>query len=219
MAYTRLISVYSSLSLLGILLFSNPASGSISVDFKGGVQTVQNPISLQDTTRSRYEVEFANSNLVDDHIEVGLSFGGASVSSITDTYTTFDSLGMIQDTFEDKFRMYDVRLGMRLYPINPIDRMGIHPYVGGGLGYYWLVDSWKDTHLETINSPYSEITEEDSGSITLAKGFFPYVTAGMEITVTPQAALLLEYKQDFQKKEDGVDYGGSIYMVGMRFRW
>ena len=32
-------------------------------------------------------------------------------------------------------------------------------------------------------------------------------------------SLLLEYKQDFQKKEDGVDYGGSIYMVGMRFRW
>ena len=134
MAHTRTISVYR-LSLLGILLIVHSTSASVSVDVKAGLQTLQNPITLQETTRTRYEVELANSNLADEHVELGLSFGSASVTSVTDTYTTFDSLGMIQDTFEDKFRTYDVRLGMRLYPFNPNDHMGIHPYVGGGMGY------------------------------------------------------------------------------------
>lgn len=219
MARLYTIPVYAWFGLLGLLLVCPPTPASVSIDARAGVQTLQNPVTLKETTRSRYEVEFANSNLTNDHVELGLSFGGASVASVTDTFTTFDDLGMIQDTFEDKFRMYDVRLGMRLYPVNPDERMRIHPYVGGGLGYYWLVDSWKDTHLETIDSPYSEIVEEDSGKITVAKGFFPYVTAGVDIPITDQAALLFEYKHDFNKKEDGVDYGGGIYMLGMRFRW
>jgi len=138
---------------------------------------------------------------------------------VSDTYTTYDNIGMIQDTLEDNFRTYDVRLGLRLYPISPKKRGSIHPYVGGGVGYYWMVDEWKDTHLETVNSPYSEFVTEEKGRRSLAKGFFPYVTAGVDIPITDQAALLFEYKHDFMKKKDGADYGGNIFTAGLRFRW
>ena len=91
--------------------------------------------------------------------------------------------------------------------------------MGGGVGYYWMVNDWEDKHLETVDSPYSEFRTKDDGHRTLADGFFPYVCAGVDIPITDQAALLVEYKYDFQKKEDGADYGGSIITAGMRFRW
>ena len=73
---------------------------------------------------------------------------------------------MIQDTLEDNFRTYDGRLGVRLYAISPEKEGSIHPYVGGGVGYYWMVDDWKDTHLETIDFPYSEFETKDDGDHT-----------------------------------------------------
>jgi len=219
MARTRTLHVYTLAGLWVVLAFITPCWASFNIDVKAGLQSLQNPITLEDTSRTRFEVELAGTTQASDHLEISLAFGGASVATVSDTYTTYDHIGMIQDTLDDNFRTYDFRLGLRLYAFSPEDSDSINPYIGGGIGYYWLVDEWKDTHLETVNSPYSEFETVDEGDYTLADGFFPYVTAGVDIPITDQAALLFEYKHDFMKKKDGADYGGDIFMAGMRFRW
>lgn len=219
MKTTRIQSVCTQLVLISLTLMATPCFASVSIDVKAGLQSLDNPLTLERTSRTRVGVEFAGTTPASDNVEICLGFGGASVTSATDVYTTYDSVGMIQDTLEDKFRTYDFRLGVRVYPIAPDDSDSIHPYIGGGIGYYWLVDDWKDTHLETINSPYTEFVTEEKGHFSLAKGFFPYLTAGVDIPITDQAALLFEYKHDFMKKKDGADYGGDMFMAGMRFRW
>ena len=65
----------------------------------------------------------------------------------------------------------------------------------------------------------SEFETKDDGDYTLADGFFPYLLAGVDIPINDQIAVLLEYKHDFQKKEDGADYGGDIFTAGLRIRW
>jgi hypothetical protein len=219
MVRTRTLYVYTLIGLLAAFFSVTPCSAQFSVDVKAGLQTLDNPLTLKETSRTRFEVEVATMAPANDHLEFTLGFGGASVSSIEDTYTTYDNIGMIQDTLEDNFRTFDLRLGLRLYPISPEKTASVHPYVGGGVGYYWMVDEWKDTHLETVNSPYSEFSTEDKGRTTLARGFFPYLSAGIDIPITDQVALLIEYKHDFMKKKDGADYGGGIITAGARFRW
>ncbi len=219
MARTRTLHIYTAIGLLAACFGVTPCLAQFSIDVKAGLQTLDNPLTLEETSRTRFEIEMAAMAPASDHIEFTLGLGGASVSTVEDTYTAYDDVGMIQDTLEDNFRTYDLRLGVRLYPISPEQSAGMHPYVGGGVGYYWMVDQWKDSHLETVDSPYSEYSTEDRGHTTLADGFFPYLTAGVDIPITDQAALLFEYKHDFMKKKDGANYGGGIITAGLRFRW
>ena len=191
----------------------------INMDLKVGTQTLQHPWTGEETTRTRYEISVAGTPDDNDQIEISLAFGGCSVGHAQDTVTTYDSYGMLQDTYEDNYRMYDVRLGLRLYPIPLNDRNCIHPYVGAGLGYYWMVNDWDFTHLETTDSPYSEYWEEASGHTNISKGLFPFVTAGVDIPLSDQAALLFEYQHDFEKTDNGFDYGDNIYMLGLRLSW
>ena len=216
MARLRTLYVYTALILGGL---AYPATASVGVAIKGGVQSLQNPLTLEDSTRSRFEAEFSTSSLTNEHLELTLGIGGVSVASASDTYTTYDSYGTIQDTYEDKFRMYDVRLGARLYPLNPCTSPDPKVYVGGGLGYYWLMDHWEDTHIETVDSQSLVIEDKTDGRITTSKGFFPYVTAGLDIPFHENASLLFEFQYDFAKKDKGVDYGGAMYMLGLRVRW
>ena len=218
MKLTRTHSVCTGIVLMALMV-TTPCFASFNIDVKAGLQSLENPLTLEKTSRTRIGVEIAGTTPASDNVEICLGFGGASVTSATDVSTTYDHLGMIQDTVKDEFRTYDFRLGVRVYPISPEKSDSIHPYVGGGIGYYWLVDEWTDTHLETTNSPYSEFSTEDKGHFSLAKGFFPYLTAGVDIPITDQAALLFEYTHDFMKKKDGADYGGDMFMAGMRFRW
>ncbi len=219
MARIRTLSIHSLIGLMVVFFMTNPVLASFNIDVKAGLQSLQNPLTLKDTSRTRFEVELAGTTAASDYLELTMAFGGASVASAIDTYTKYDNIGMIQDTLEDNFQTYDFRLGLRLHAVSPEETDRIHPYIGAGVGYYWLVDEWKDTHLETVNSPYSEFVTKDKGHNTLAKGVFPYVTAGVDIPITDQVALLFEYKYDFLKKKDGADYGGHIMTAGMRFRW
>ncbi|MCF7975567.1 MAG: hypothetical protein K9N55_17255 [Phycisphaerae bacterium] len=219
MVRTRTIPIHLLVGLFLVGFMTTPCLADFSIDVKAGLQTLDNPLTLEETSRTRFEVELAGTTPASDNLEITFAFGGASVTSATDTYTSYDAFGMIQDTLEDTFRTYDFRLGLRLYPLAPPDSDSIHPYVGGGVGYYWLVDQWKDTHLETIDVPYTEFWTEDEGHTSIADGFFPYVCAGVDIPITDQAALLFEYKHDFMKKKDGANYGGNIFTAGMRFRW
>lgn len=206
-------------TLLLTVVLSPSAWAVINMDFKAGTQTLQHPWTLEQTTRPRYEISVAGTPYDNDQLEIALAFGGCSVGHATDTVTAYDSYGMLQDTYEDHFRMYDLRLGLRIYPISPEDRGCIHPYVGAGLGYYWMVNDWDYTHLETIDSPYSEYWEEDNGHTNISKGLFSFVTAGVDIPLSDQVALLFEFQHDFQKTDGGVDYGDSIYMLGLRMTW
>ncbi len=205
--------------ICGVLLSAVPAWATVSMDLKVGTQTLDNPLTLERTTRPRYEIAVAGTSPGNDQVEVALAFGGCSVAHTKDVLTTYDSYGMLQDTYDDHYRMYDLRLGLRLYPVSPDELDSIHPYVGAGLGYYWLVDDWTFNHFETIDSPYSEYEENDRGHLSISKGLFPFVVAGVDVPLSDQVGLLFEFQHDFQKLDDGADYGGSLYTIGLRLKW
>lgn len=204
--------------LCGVFLMTVPALATISVDLNIGTQTLDNPLTLERTTRPRYEIAVAGTSPDNDQIEVALAFGGCSVAQAKDVLTTYDSYGMLQDTYIDRYRMYDLRLGLRLYAVSPEELDSIHPYVGAGMGYYWLADDWTYSHLETTDSPYSEYQQDKHGHKTISNGLFPFVVAGIDVPFSDQVALLFEYQHDFQKKDNGADYGGNIFTLGLRVK-
>ena len=60
--------------------------------------------------------------------------------------------------------------------------------------------------------------EEDEGRDRLAHGFFPFLTAGVNVPLNAMSELLFEFQFDFEKKDAGWDLGGPIFMLGLRFR-
>ena len=87
-----------------------------------------------------------------------------------------------------------------------------------------MIDHWEDTHTETEVDAFGPgfdyiITDVDEGSETWAKGFFPFLTAGVNVAVTSQLDLLMEFQYDFNKKNAGLDFSGPIWTLGLRVRF
>ncbi len=199
------------------------------VGFKIGAQTANHPISGDKSTKTRYEAELASPMFANNHMDLAFTFGGASVASFEDEALVFDNIGWVEDTSKDNISVLDLRLAARFYPLrrdyqDHYHHFRISPYVGAGFGYYWLIDTWETTHTEAtedLNFPgvYYTVTDEDDGTETFSKGFFPFLLAGFNVSVTSQCDLLVELQYDFSKKDDGIDLGGTIVMVGGRIRW
>ncbi len=217
MARLRTLSMHTLLMM--VALTSNAAWAVVNMDLKVGTQTLDNPWTYEQTTRARYEFSVGGTPYDNDHLEMAFAFGGCSVATIEDVVTTYDSIGMLQDTYEDRYRMYDIRLSLRAYLLPLEERDCIHPYVGAGIGYYWLVNDWTFTHYQTDDRDYSEYWEETNGHTNISRGLFPFVMAGIDVPLSDQAALLFEYQHDFQKTDEGLDYGGGIFTVGFRMTW
>jgi hypothetical protein len=200
---------------------------SIGAAFKAGVQTLQHPLTWEQTTRGRFEIELSGNPAGSDIVDVVFAFGWSALGSFSDTSVTYDSIGTIQETLSDKLRLYDIRVAARLYPLGGArgyDDLPIVPYVGCGLGYFWMVDSWRDMYTETEQDPFDPwteyvYTESEHGSKTLGKGLFLFVTAGFNIPFGYGSALLFEVQYDFSKKDFDTDFGGPIYIIGCRFRF
>ena len=75
---------------------------------------------------------------------------------------------------------------------------------------------WEDTYVET-GASYVYI-EEDKGRDRLARGFFPFISAGVNLPINSMSELLFEFQFDFEKKDAGWDLGGPIFLLGLRFR-
>ena len=189
------------------------------VAVKGGAQRLESPLTFEKTTRARFEVEVSTGDVISDCLELALSVGGSSLGSVEDTFTTVGPGYVIDETLEDKLRLYDGRLAARVYPWGGAggrDPFQLIPYVGGGVGYFHMETHWKDTYVET-GAGYVYI-EEDDGRDKLAHGFFPFLTAGVNVPINSMSELTFEFQFDFEKKDAGWDLGGPIFMLGLRFR-
>ncbi len=215
------IARHSILILLACAAVCAGASGP-GIGLKVGAQTVDEPFGSGKTTRARYELELSSPRVADDHFDVAFTVGGIYLGTISDDYIYVVDDVVIEESYEDRLSVYDIRLAARLYPLG--DTSDIRPYLGAGLGYFWFIDNWHDEYSETFEDPrepgtYRTHTEEYDDTDTLADGLFAFVTAGVTVPIGSKGELLFEFQYDFAKDDSGFDFGGPIYMFGARFRF
>lgn len=215
-----LVVVYATIILLYLTTTRTDASSGPGLGIKVGAQTIEDPISLDKTTRARVELELVSSRQYGDHFEVALTLGGSSLGSLNDEYADFADGVAVEDSFKADLALFDVRLAARFYPLG--DSTPLQPYLGAGIGYYWFLGFWEDTYSETIEDPYSPgvfhtSTEFTDGTDTMTHGLFPFIMAGMTVSVSSNLELVFEFQYDFDKGNSEFDLGGPIYMVGCRF--
>lgn len=211
----------TGLGLAILLMWSTcglAASGP-GIGFKVGVQTLEDPIDLDDTTRTRVEVELSSARFFDDHFDLAFTLGGSSLGSFDTQYADEIDGVFIEENFDDDLSIFDIRLAARFYPLG--DASEIRPYVGAGVGYFWFLDQWEREYTEFYEVPggYDVYIEEDDDVDTAAEGFFPFITAGVAFSIGEQFELLFDFQYDFEKTDSGFDFGGPIYMIGGRFRF
>jgi hypothetical protein len=207
--------------LLGWTVACSGASGP-GIGLKIGAQTLEDPISLDKTTRTRVELEISSPPLCNDSLDLAFTVGGSSLGSLSDDYTTYDEDVLIEESYDDDLALVDVRLAARLYPLG-YDR-DVRPHVGAGLGYFWFLDRYEYEYAQTFEDPlfpgtFYTVVDKEEGTDTVAHGFFPFVTAGLAIALTDNAELLFDFQYDFDKENQGIDLSGPIYMLGARFRF
>jgi outer membrane protein W len=223
--FSRGRRLHAGLCLAGIAMAWSTcvlAQSGPGLGFKVGVQTLESPLDLDKTTRARYELELSSARFFDDHFDLAFTVGGSSLGSF-DTYYSDEVDGVfIDEIYDDDLSLIDIRLAARFYPLG--DASTIRPYVGGGIGYFWFLDQWDYEYAETVEDPffpgvYDTFIEKSDGVDTAAKGFFPFLTAGVTIPIGDQGELLFDFQYDFEKEDNGYDFGGPIYMIGARFRF
>ena len=210
------------------------AASGFGIGLKAGVQTLDSPIDLDETTRARLELELSSPPLWSGHMDLALTFGGSPLGSFSDEYSDFVDGVLIEDSFTSDLGLFDVRLAARLYPFGVDGRGGrdrrhadglrIAPYVGAGLGYFCLKGWWEEVYSETFEDAdfpgvFHTFTDVEDGRDTIAKGFFPFVVAGVAVPCGPRFELLFEFQYDFDKEDAEFDLGGPTYMLGCRLRW
>ncbi len=211
----------SLLFVLGMTPLCPGASGP-GIGIKAGVQTLEDPLDLDKTTRARVDLEIASPLLWDDHVDFALTFGGSYLGSQSETYTDTVNGTFIDDLYTDRLWLFDIRLAARLYPLG--DSSHIRPYVGAGVGYFWFRDNWENDYSDTFEDPpgsgsFTTVTDHAAGTATLASGFFPFLVAGLTIPVGSNVELMAELQYDLDKKDKGFDLSGPIYLLGARLRF
>jgi len=189
---------------------------------KVGAQVLEDPIDLDDVTKLRVELELSSAMFWDNHADLALTVGGTSFGTYESEWVGEENGVFIEEFYSDSLALIDVRLAARLYPLG--DNCPIRPYIGGGIGYYWLIDSWEDDYYDTVEDPwfpgeYITYVSGDEDVDTLAHGFFPFVQAGVTVPVGENLELVFDCQLDFEKDDNGYDLAGPIYMFGCRFRF
>ena len=190
--------------------------------FKIGAQTFDHPVSQNKTTRTRYELELSSQMFLEDHLDFALTIGGSSLGSYDSVEEGFIDETYFEEYYTDDLSLIDVRLAARLYPLG--DSAPIRPYIGAGIGYFWLLDSWDGDYYDTVEDPdypgtYITFFSEDEDTETLAEGLFPFILGGVTVPVGSDFEFLFEFQLDIEKEDSGIDLGGPIYMFGARFRF
>lgn len=192
------------------------------IGFKIGAQTLEDPIDLEKTTRARLELEISSPVLLDDHFDLALTIGGSSLGSVHDDYADFQDDVLVEESFDDDLLLFDIRVAGRLYPFG-YDR-SVRPYLGAGIGYFWFLDRYDYEHAETFQDPllpgvFYTTVDKDKGTDTFAEGLFPFLLAGLSLSVSDNVELLFELQYDIDKEDAGIDLSGPIYMFGGRVRF
>ncbi len=206
---------------LGGTAVSSAASGP-GIGIKVGAQTITDPVDLDKTTRARLELEIVSPLLWDEHVDFALGFGGSYLGSHTDEYIDTVDGTYIDDLYTDRLSIFDIRLAARLYPLG--DSTRIRPYVGAGVGYFWFHDWWENDYSDTFADPLfpgetRTVFGHAEGDTTLAHAPFPFVLAGITLPIGWNGEIMFEFQYDFEKKDEGYDFSGPIYMFGARLRF
>ena len=99
--------------LLGITSCALAGNGP-GVAFKVGVQTFESPVSLEDTTRTRYEMELASQLFANDRLDFALSVGGSSLGEHKDADSGVFEDGAVWELYStDEMSLIDIRLAAR----------------------------------------------------------------------------------------------------------
>jgi hypothetical protein len=214
-----------SVCLLTILLSGSACSLGASgpaIGFKVGVQTLESPIDLNQTTRTRFELELSSGLFLNDRFDLAFAVGGSSLGTLSDRYADVVDGVLIEEFYRDELSLIDIRLAARFHPFG--SHGAVRPHVGAGIGYFWFLDRWRYEYAETVPDPhfpgvFHTFIDEYRGTDTLGKGFFSFVTTGLTVPVGAHGELLFEFQYDFAKRDAGFDFGGPIYMIGARFRF
>jgi hypothetical protein len=206
---------------LGWTAACTAASGP-GIAIKVGAQTLTDPVDLDKTTRARLEVEIASPLLWDEHVDFALGFGGSYLGTHTEEYIDTVDGTYIDDLYTDHLSLFDIRLAARLYPLGDSSR--IRPYVGAGVGYFWFHDWYENDYSDTFEHPplsgqYITVYDHADGSATLAHAPFPFVLAGITLPIGSNGEIMFEFQYDFEKKDEGYDFSGPIYLFGARLRF
>jgi hypothetical protein len=206
---------------LGWTAVCTAASGP-GIGIKVGAQTITDPVDLGKTTRARLELEIASPLLWDEHVDFALGFGGSYLGSHTEEYIDTVNGTYIDDLYTDRLSVFDIRLAARLYPLG--DHSRIRPYVGAGVGYFWFRDWYENDYSDTFEDPsfpgqFHTVYDHAEGDTTLAHAPFPFVLAGLTLPVGWNGEIIFEFQYDFEKKDQGFDFSGPIYLFGARFRF
>ena len=194
------------------------AESGRGLGLKAGVQTFTSPLTGEETTRTRFELEVSTERLSDGRVDLAFMFGGSSLGTLRDASSTEED-GLITDAFSiDELSVYDLRLAARFYPLGG-SRRDLTPYVGAGLGYFRFADCWEDTVSVTDTASGIMVTDVMSGTETVADGFFPFVMAGLTMSLGDRAELFAELEYDLSKRDKGYDLGGPAYLIGCRVRF
>ena len=209
------------LLVLGGTAVCHAASGP-GIGIKVGAQTFTDPVDLDKTTRARLELEIVSPMLWDEHVDFALGFGGSYLGSHTEQYTDTVDGTYIDDLYTDRLSIFDIRLAARLYPLGDSSR--IRPYIGAGIGYFWFRDSLEDEYSSTFEDPYfpgeyQTVYDHRKDDVTLAHAPFPFALAGITLPLGSNGEIAFEFQYDFDKRDEGFDFSGPIYMVGARFRF
>jgi len=212
--------ICASILLIGATACAGATGPGIGI--KVGAQTLTDPVTLDKTTRARLDLEVSSPMVADEHLDFALNVGGLSLGSFHDYYTDVVDDTIIEESYTDRLSVLDVRVMARLYPLG--NHGWVRPYLGAGLGYFWLLDDWEDEYVESFPDPvhpdeYHTTVTHDEGVDTLAHGFFSFIVLGATVPIGDNGELIFEFQHDYGKQDGDYDVGGPIYMFGARFRF
>jgi hypothetical protein len=170
-------------------------------------------LPLRDDAFNYWELELVTDKVLWDQIDFAFGIGynigeDEDVPSIYYGYST-----------EIYTYMWEFRVSARWFPLRKkIDV--IKPYIGFGVGYF---DFAQDIDYDYYDDDWYYY--DDDYYDTIASGFFPFFSAGLYLPIgkdfshNMQTVFQLEYRNDFNKDDNGIDLSGEQLTLGFGITW
>ncbi len=202
-------------------------SKNIGLALNMGAYNMDSPTGNGSKTKFKIEGELSSMRfgkiIKDNSFDIFGTFGTSHLESKGEI-DTVDATTHLPAGTEAEFEMdlYEFKIGARFYPYDFVwgenDNWALVPYLGGGGGYYWSKTTERSLGDRVGGNGLYDYYEIDEDHETKANGFFPFITAGVNLQYKHfYVSTAINY--DFNKKEDEYSYTGPSYMgvIGVRF--
>jgi len=170
-----------------------------------------------------YALEGVTPPFLNEKIEVSLGtswqpskFEGGTLS------TTTGSIHKVSTSFYELYALvhyFPFGINSDKFAINSKGLI-INPYIGTGINYFNYYITHNEIGALVGGDWLFNYYEIDSKSRTLSHGYNPCVSIGVYIPLKDwggwKLGMLLEDRFDFQKSDNGIDFSGHIFSVGIR---